>query len=324
VSNHLAIATVSAVLRSLLHEALTKAALGLNFDVATGRPEVPPQTSGQAKVTIFLFQATPNAAWRNADLPTRRPDGAAVQRPQAAIDLHYLISFAGDESRQEPERLLGVVLPILHAQPVLSRKMLRDIIAKPENSHLSASDLADQVELVRLVPLAMTIDELSKLWSVFFQIPYRLSVVWQASVVLLDVDVTMQRALPVLSRHIEARPLPESGPVPSGGPDRPVISVGQPSGTGASRTLPVTVTPPVGSGQRALLLLNEHGGARSFAVLAPPRTTTVNPLVFPLPAEAVGTYLVRVEVDGVESLLEPNPNDPAHPLPFSGPLVTIP
>ena len=48
---------------------------------------------------------------------------------------------------------------------------------------------------------------------------------------------------------------------------------------------------------------------------------------FPLPAAAAkGTYLVRVEVDGVESLLkqEPNPNDPDHPLPFSGPLVEIP
>jgi hypothetical protein len=325
VSNYLAVATVSAVLRSFLQMVVSKAtAPGLDISVATGRPEAPQPPDGTARVSLFLYQVTPNAAWRNADLPTRRSDGTVVQRPQAAIDLHYLISFAGDESKQVPERMLGAILPSLHAQPILSRDLIRNFILSAGLIYLADSDLADQAELVRLMPLSLTVDELSKLWSVFFQFPYRLSVALQASVVLLDVDVPVERALPVVSRNIEAKPLPESSPIPSGGPVRPVITVGVPSVSGAGRTLPVTVTPAVGSGQQALLLLNEHFGPRSFAVPAPPRTAAVNVLVFPLPAQAAGaTYLVRVEVDGVESLLDPNPNDPDHPVPFSGPLVTL-
>ncbi len=327
-SNYLAVATVSAVLRSILAAAVAKAASpGLDISVTTGRPEAQQPADSTARVSLFLYQVTPNAAWRNADLPTRRSDGTVVQRPQAAIDLHYLISFAGDESKQVPERMLGAILPSLHAQPILSPDLIRNVIADVGLvPYLTGSDLADQIELVRLMPLSLTVDDLSKLWSVFFQFPYRLSVALQASVVLLDVDVPVERALPVASRHIEAKPLPESSPVPSGGPVRPVITVGLPSGSSASRTLPVTVTPAVGSGQQALLLLNEHFGPRSFAVPAPPRTAAVNVLVFPLPAQAVGaTYLVRVEVDGVESLLDQqkDPNDPDKPVPFSGPLVIL-
>ncbi|HYN19681.1 MAG TPA: DUF4255 domain-containing protein [Thermoanaerobaculia bacterium] len=329
-SNHLAIATVSAVLRSLLHAAVTRAASGLNFNVTTGRPEAAQTDASTARVSLFLFQVTPNAAWRNADLPTRRPDGTAVQRPQAAIDLHYLISFAGDESKQVPERLLGAALAILHAQPIISREMIRGLVADPTYNHLSASNLVDQVELVRLGPLAMTIDELSKLWSVFFQIPYRLSVAWQASVVLLDVEVPTERALPVLSRHVEADPFqpPKSDDGTAGdGPDRPIVvglSVGTPLGGGTSRTLTVNVASPVKSSQKAILLLNGHGTMTgAFVQASLPRTADGDSLVFPLPAEALGTYLVRVQVDSVESLLVRDPNDPDNNVPFSGPLVTI-
>jgi hypothetical protein len=321
VSNDLAIATVSAALKETLVQALPRTLDEMEVKVVTGRPEAPSAGDSAPKVTVFLYQVTPNPSWRNADLPTRRSDGTAVQRPQAAVDLHYLISFFGEEKNQVPERLLGLVLSTFHAKPILAH----DRIVEASTGPLDGSDLADQVEAVRLTPVSMTLEELSKLWAVFFQIPYRLSLAYQASVVLIDVDVPMERALPVLSRHIEAKPLPENVPGPAGGLERPVIVVGAPAGNGASRTLPVTVTPPVGSGQKALLLLNEHGGARSFAVLAPPRTTEINPLMFPLPAQAVGTYLVRVEVDGVESLLElePNPNDPDTPASFSGPLVTL-
>ena len=50
-------------------------------------------------MNIYLYQAVPNVALRNADLPTRASGGDLVQRPVAALDLNYLFTFSGaDES----------------------------------------------------------------------------------------------------------------------------------------------------------------------------------------------------------------------------------
>jgi Pvc16 N-terminal domain len=205
VSNHLAVATVSAALKRTLELALPSTLQQQAVSVVTGRPEAPSAGATDPKVTVFLYQVTPNPAWRNADLPTRRSDGLTmVQRPQAAVDLHYLISFFGDEKQQVPELLLGLVLRTLHSRPILARDRIQEVSAGP----LAGSNLADQVEPVRFVPLAMTLEELSKLWAVFFQIPYRLSLAYQASVVLVEDEIPVPPVKPVATRNIEVETLP--------------------------------------------------------------------------------------------------------------------
>jgi hypothetical protein len=198
-SNFLAIATVTEVLRSLLDEATAGAVTELQLDVTTERPDAIKTDDGRAHVNLFLYQVLPNAAWRNAAVPTRRADGGIADRPLAALDLRYLLTFAGDGGRQVSERLLGAALAELETRPQLSRRHIRDVIqaqqvAKP---FLALSDLADQVELVKLTQLPLDLEELSKLWSVFFQVPYCLSVAYEASVVLVESVVAPQQALPV-------------------------------------------------------------------------------------------------------------------------------
>jgi hypothetical protein len=204
-SNYLAVATVTAVLRDILQEAANAAVPGAT--VTTRRPEdVGNGGQKQAVVNLFLYQATPNAVWRNADLPTRNADGGLVKHPQAALDLHYLLSFYGSESELVPQRMLGRAISALHAQPLLSPDKIRRMIAnlQKENGqfgYLSESNLDEQIERVRFSPLSLNLEELSKLWSVFFQIPYALSVAYQASVVLIEAEEEMpQHALPVLKR----------------------------------------------------------------------------------------------------------------------------
>jgi hypothetical protein len=48
----------------------------------------------------------------------------------------------------------------------------------------------------------LSLEDLSKLWSIFFQIPYFLSVAYEASVVLIEGDETPRQALPVLERNV--------------------------------------------------------------------------------------------------------------------------
>lgn len=207
-SNHLAIATVTATLGSLLARA-TGVVSGA--EVSTLRPGTLGPNMPDVGINLYLYEAASNPSWRNNDLPTRDSGGHLAQRPTAALDLHYLLSFQGDETTLEPQRLMGAAVATLHASPVLSREAIRRVIeaavAGDPNHYLGRSNLADQIEVVRLAPLGLGLEDMSKLWSVFFQAPYMLSLAYQASVVLIEEELPAQRALPVRSRNLVALPL---------------------------------------------------------------------------------------------------------------------
>jgi len=199
-SNFLAIATVTATLSRTLTAAVGADVPGAT--VTTLRPEDSANGTPGTGVNVYLYQVTPNAAWRNADVPTRRENGQLVQRPRVALDLQYLLSFYGSDLQLEPQRLLGSAVRALHSRPVLTRQVIRDTVSDANNAFLADSNLADEVELIKFAPSSLSLEELSKLWSVFFQVPYTLSVAYQASVVLIEPEVQTQKALPVRERKI--------------------------------------------------------------------------------------------------------------------------
>src|SRR6266536_657044 len=212
-SNFLAVATVTATVQQILSEAVAAGVPGAvpNAKVTAGMP-VTSKNGAEAKkgINIYLYQVTPNAAWRGADLPTRGPDGGLVQRPQVAVDLHYLLTFYGEDKELEPERLLGIAVRTMHEQPVLTRDAIQnaiDVAAQADpGTFLSSSDLARQIDLVKLSPLPLNLEELSKLWSVFFQVPYQLSVAYRATVVLISSDLVPRTPLPVRARGVYTLP----------------------------------------------------------------------------------------------------------------------
>lgn len=194
-SNFLSIATVTATLSQVIQSAIDIDVPGAR--VTTVRPDVAGNGATESKVNAFLFEATTNAAFRNVDLPTRRSDGSLIQRPKVALDLHYLINFYGDELELVPQRLLGSVARVLHSQPMLTRQQINATISSGTFSFLASSDLADDVELVKFTPLPLSIEELSKLWSFLLQTPYALSMVYIATIVLIEGEETPRQVLPV-------------------------------------------------------------------------------------------------------------------------------
>jgi Pvc16 N-terminal domain len=208
-SNFRAIATVTATLRELLQTTAGVDLQGHTMDITVLRPDTAAKDLQGSRVNIYLYQVTPNAALLNNDLPTRRVDGTVVQRPQVALDLHYMISFYSGDNEFVPQLLLGSVVRTLHAEPLLTRDRIRQTIpnvAADGQQILADSNLADQVELVKFTPLHLSLEEFSKIWSIFYQIPYVLSVAYQASVVLIEQDIPTQNALPVFTRNIYADP----------------------------------------------------------------------------------------------------------------------
>jgi Pvc16 N-terminal domain len=195
VSNQLAIATVTAALRETIQVAIRTDGSINNFTVRTTRPQNPPPQPAGPGLFVYLYQAMPNAAQRGVDLPTRRGDGSLVQRPQMALNLYYLLSYFGDEAALEPQRLLGIVARTLHSQPLISKAMIQRAMAA--DAFLAQSDLASAVESVRLTPITLNLEDLSKLWSVYVQSPYLLSMAYEASAVLIEDIVTPEPSLPV-------------------------------------------------------------------------------------------------------------------------------
>ena len=181
-SNYLAVATVTATLQREL-----QSAIGVDVPGATAttvRPDAPGHGVPEVGVNIFLYEVAPNAAVRNRDLPARSGNGqTAVQRPALGA-----------------QRVLGSVVRHLHSQPLLTRKMIQDAVQA--HSFLANSNLADAVDFVRFSPLSLSLEELSKLWSVFFQTAYVLSAAYRASLVFIEEELTPVTALPVRERQV--------------------------------------------------------------------------------------------------------------------------
>lgn len=198
-SNFLAIATVTETFRQMLDAAAIASevpgAVATALRPVTGTVGLP-----SAGVNLFLYQVAPNGALRNADLLNRRTDGSIVETPQIALDLNYLLTFYGKEQTFEAQRIMGNILAVLNSRPLLTRKSIQD--AQQSVSALAGSDLDAQVELVRLRMIPMTLEELSKLWSVLLQTTYMPSIVYQASVVLIQAKEAVQPALPVRKRKL--------------------------------------------------------------------------------------------------------------------------
>ena len=212
-SNALAIAGVSAVLKDLLDSGLidhqVTDTLGAGVLVSSLAPDVVPINGDGAvpRLNLFLYQATPNAAWRNVDLPSRNPSGHRVSNPPLALDLHYLLTAYGI-AELEAEVLLGYGMQLLHENPVLTREAIRTALNPSPISGallpsvyqaLASADLAEQVEMLKITPLTMNPEEMSRLWSAL-QARYRPTAAFQVSVVLIEPQAPAISPLPVLTR----------------------------------------------------------------------------------------------------------------------------
>lgn len=182
-SNYLAIATVTATLKHLISQTVQRMpGMQSAVEVMSGRPEA--RDNRFVGVNICLYQTTPNTYLRNQDLATRDRAGDFLQVPVVPVNLYYLITFYGKEQHQEAQRLLGATMAGLHANPVLTPQQIQQAIAA--ESWLAESDLHLQPAHVKLVPVALTLEELSKLWTVFFQTSHALSIAYEASPVLIS------------------------------------------------------------------------------------------------------------------------------------------
>lgn len=256
-SNALAIAAVTATLRNLLHGAIQPLASGAQVTV---RPlDRARENMTVNSVNLFLYNAGPDAAWRNADLPGVNPGELA--NPPLALTLSYLVtSYSQTDDNTVSHRLLGGAMSALNQAPLLDPAAIQ--------AALPGNDLYLQAERVKVTPDSLDIEEISKLWTAF-QTNYRISAAYSVSAVLIQNPVGAAAPLPVLSvgpgpadQGPLAQPSTVTGVLRSVAPadgqlfarlgDVIVLTGDELGGTSvsvrlANRRLPVTVTAPATS-----------------------------------------------------------------------------
>ncbi|HME38778.1 MAG TPA: DUF4255 domain-containing protein [Steroidobacteraceae bacterium] len=193
-SNPLAIAAVTATLRNLLMTGIS-ADPDLADVTVTMQPVDRARQGGVVtnQLNVFLYHILPSAAWRNMDMPGRVRNGETGV-PPLALNLYYLLTAYGRNDDQVvpfSHHLLGRAMSVLGDHPLLFASDIK--AALPNN------DLWNQVERIRFTLQPLPQDELSKLWT-GFQTGFRLSMAYEAAVVLIDSNVSAKTPLPVLSR----------------------------------------------------------------------------------------------------------------------------
>jgi Pvc16 N-terminal domain len=209
-SNYLAIATVTAAIRRLLNEEIVKIVDGVQ--ISTGPPDkIASKPLQQNTLNIFLYQITPNIGYRNLDPLSYYGNSKSASNKNKislGLNLNYLLSVFSEADAQDDlvvQKILGFCMQLLNEKPILTRKLINTVIHSSETS-LDDSDLGDQVELVKLSLQPLSLEEITKLWSSFFQTPYRLSVAYQATVVLLDSMEEVIPSLPVKKPKLYVNP----------------------------------------------------------------------------------------------------------------------
>lgn len=147
---------------------------------------------GQRRINLFLYKVHENAFLRNQEWQVNPANTDQLMPPPLSLNLYYLVtpyanndSNLGNATRHE---LLGDAMRVFHQYPIVPDEYL-------------AGDLESAREQIKIVQNGLNMEELSQVWSTFSQ-PFRLSVLYEVSVVQLDQTADQQLPLPQRVRQI--------------------------------------------------------------------------------------------------------------------------
>lgn len=188
-SSPAALATVTATLRNLLSS--------VTPTVTTQAPSIARNGISGEQINIFLYSIHYASALRNSPMPGRSRDGEAAHPPLALVLKYLVTAYGQNDDDISGQQLMGNAMILLHDHPLLGKP---DIVGITPDSGLH-----DQIERVRITPDSLSLDDMSKLWSSFHSAQYRLSTVYEVSVVLIESTRAARTALPVLTRGRDDR-----------------------------------------------------------------------------------------------------------------------
>ena len=164
-ANSLAITAVTGALQNLLGKMEVS-----GLEVTTKPPDKARQSNDKGnQLNIFLYRVAPNAS-----------NQAGETDKSLSLTLYYFITAYGEDDNDTwSHLLLGNTLSLLTLDRELNSEQLKAGVKLPPPGRAESS-LPTKVRLLLETPSE---EELVKIWSLF-QTPYRLSIAYQAEVIL--------------------------------------------------------------------------------------------------------------------------------------------
>ncbi|MCC5632313.1 DUF4255 domain-containing protein [Nostoc sphaeroides CHAB 2801] len=161
-------------------------------------------TDERAQLNVFLYHVTQNrnVDWISPefrDRHSRMSNNPRSTNPPLALDLHYLLTAYGPKDFQS-EILLGYAMQMLHVSHVVKTEIIEKALKNVSETStssvfsqalvgVSVSNFAKQIGQIKISPEFLSMEEISKIWSVL-QTNYRPSATYNASMVLIESDST--------------------------------------------------------------------------------------------------------------------------------------
>jgi hypothetical protein len=213
-STSTAIGMVSESLRNLL---LGEMRLIPTVNVTILAPDEP---GGDRRINLFLYKVQENPTLKNLDWQVKPGAPHQLVPPPLSLNLFYLMTPYAQNDAQTgnatAHEILGEAMRVLYEHPIVPLDYL-------------AGELIDAREQIKVIQNTLDLEELSQVWSTFSQ-PFRLSVLYEVSVVQLDM-------LPESERTMAPRVSGIGVPAPSAAFHPPVVARLDPGSGPAGTTI---------------------------------------------------------------------------------------
>ena len=162
-----------------------------------------PRFPGANRLTLFLYKVLENPDLKNAGdtTLTTTPDGKVIEkRKPLTLDLYYLLSaHSRDTNLLEAHTALSRAMRVFYDNGILQGSLLRND-ADPIAGTPSRGLTKDSVLRITLNPISM--EDMTRIWSVFPDTPYEISVTYLVTPVEIESTRTEDSA-PVVDQFHE-------------------------------------------------------------------------------------------------------------------------
>jgi hypothetical protein len=152
----------------------------------------PDESGGDRRINLFLYKVHENAALKNMDWQVKRGEPDLLVPPPLSLNLFYLMTAYAPNDPQignsTAHEILGDAMRVFYENAIVPQGYL-------------VEGLKDAREWLKIMLNSLDLEELSRVWSTFTQ-PFRLSVLYEVSVVQLDMLSKSERAMAKRVRQI--------------------------------------------------------------------------------------------------------------------------
>ena len=181
-----AVGLVSESLRNLL---LSEMSLSPAVPVTILAPD---EGGGDKRINLFLYKVQENTILKNMDWQVKPGEPDRLVPPPLSLNLFYLMTAYASNDPQTgnstAHAILGDAMRVFYENAIVPQDHLLE-------------GLKDSRERVKIMMNTLDLEELSRVWSTFTQ-PFRLSVLYEVSVVQLDMLSHNERVMAKRVRQI--------------------------------------------------------------------------------------------------------------------------